>query len=161
MTRTHTDDESDAGVDALVEKARRRTKRRRTGVAACLLAAAAGAAILVGLHGGRAHSAQPHGESSGLIALTRVDAGQSHIMLLDPSGRSRPRDLGPGWGASWSPDGRRLVFTYEVNVGAGVGDGLGGGFERIFVMNSDGSDRHLLRMPWPGSTRFEDSSPVW
>jgi Tol biopolymer transport system component len=142
-----------------------------------------GAAIF-GFRGGGGHSAQPQGHSSapiggrsappqggssGLVALTRVDAGQSHIMLVDPSGRSRPRDLGPGWGASWSPDGRKLVFTYEVNldstyaggVGALIGRGLGGGLERTFVMNADGSGRHLLAMPWLSSARFEDSGPAW
>ena len=81
------------------------------GIAACVLAAAVGAAILLGFRGGGGNSAQaqnessalkharsapPRGGSSGLVALTRVDAGQSHIMLVDPSGRSRPRDLGPG-----------------------------------------------------------------
>jgi Tol biopolymer transport system component len=28
-------------------------------------------------------------------------------------------------------------------------------------MNADGSDRHLLPMSWPSSTRFEDSGPAW
>jgi Tol biopolymer transport system component len=180
---THTDDEPETGVDALLQQARRRA-RRRMGIAACVLAAAVGAAIFFGVRGGGGHSAQPQGHSSapisgrsappqggssGLVALTRVDAGQSHIMLVDPSGRSRPRDLGPGWGASWSPDGRKLVFTYEVSTdatdasgaGALVGRGLGGGLERIFVMNADGSGRHLLPMPWLSSSRFEDSGPAW
>ena len=148
------------------------------GIAACVLAAAVGAAIFFGFRGGGGHSAQPQGHASapisgrsappqggasGLVALTRVDAGRSHIMLVDPSGRSRPRDLGPGWGASWSPDGRKLVFTYEVPTPPArlVGRGLGGGLERVFVMNADGSGRHLLAMPWLSSTRFEDSGPAW
>jgi Tol biopolymer transport system component len=173
-----------AGGDALIQQARRRAQLRMMGIAACVLAAAVGAAIFFGVRGGGGHSAQPqdhssapisgrsappHGESSGLVALTRVDAGQSHIMLVDLSGRSRPRDLGPGWGASWSPAGRKLVFTYEVStdatyadgVGALLGRGLGGGLERIFVMNADGSGRHLLAMPWLSSARFEDSGPAW
>lgn len=146
------------------------------GIAACLPAAAVGAVIFLGFHGGGGRPSAPisgrsapQSGSSGLVALTRVDAGRSHIMLVDPSGRSRPRDLGPGWGASWSPDGRRLVFTYEVDtdatyaggVEALIGRGLGGGLERIFVMNADGSGRHLLPMPWLSSTRFEDSGPAW
>ena len=76
---------------------------------------------------------------------------------------------GRGRGASWSPDGRKLVFTYEVStdatnaggVGALVGRGLGGGLERIFVMNADGSGRHLLKMPWLRTSRFEDSDASW
>jgi Tol biopolymer transport system component len=147
------------------------------GIAACLLAAVAGAAIFLGFRGGingrsaqpqdhssaliSGRSAPPQGAPSGLVALTRVEAGQSHIMLVDPSGRSRPRDLGPGWGPSWSPDGRKLVFTYEVDAGAVLGRGLGGGLERLFVMNADGSGRHLLPMPWLGSPRFEDRAPAW
>ena len=46
-------------------------------------------------------------------------------------------------------------------VGALVGRGLGGGLERLFVMNADGRGRHLLAKPWLGSTRFEDSAPAW
>jgi Tol biopolymer transport system component len=104
-----------------------------------------------------------------LVALTRERAGESHIMLVDPSGRSRPRDLGRGWEPSWSPDGQKLAFTYEVDtdstygggVGAVLGRGEGGGLERIFVMNADGSGRRLLAMPWLRSGRFEDSAPSW
>jgi Tol biopolymer transport system component len=143
-------------------------------IAACVVAAAVGAAIFFGIHlrgGINGRSAPSQGESSGLVALTRVGGAgaKDHIVLVDPSGRSSPRDLGPGWGPSWSPDGRRLVFTYEVGsdsmygggVGAVLGRGLGGGLERLFVMNADGGERHLLAMPWLRSARFEDSAPAW
>jgi Tol biopolymer transport system component len=149
--------------DELIEETRRRGRLRRIGIAACVLAAAVGAAIYLGVHlggGTNGRSVPSQGGSSGLVALTRVYAGESHIMVVDMSGRSRPRDLGPGWGPSWSPVGRRLVFTYEVDAGV-VGRGLGGGLERVFVMNVDGSGRHLLAMPWLVSTRFEDSAPTW
>jgi WD40-like Beta Propeller Repeat len=123
-----------------------------------------------------ARSAPPHGGSSGLVAVARVYRGratpddellpmralltraESHILLVDPSRRSRPRDLGAGWGPSWSPDGRKLVFTYGVDHG---GRGFGGGLERLFVMNADGSGRHPLPMPSLGSPRFEDWAPAW
>ena len=147
-------------------------RRRWIGIAACVVAAAVGAAIFLGVHaGGRINgrSAAPQGGSSGLVAVTRVSGGESHILAIDPSGRRRPRNLGPGWGPSWSPDGRKLVFTYEVDPGstygggvsALLGRGLGGGLERIFVMNADGNGRHRLAMPWLGSLRFEDSAPAW
>jgi Tol biopolymer transport system component len=133
------------------------------GIAACVLAAAVGGIAING------RSALPQRGASGLITLTHVYGGESHILAVDPSGRRRPRDLGPGWSASWSPDGRKLVFTYEVDVdftygggvGALVGRGLGGGLERFFVMNANGSGRHLLAMPWLGSPRFEDADPAW
>ena len=163
---------SSAVKDELIEEARRRARLRRIGISACLLAAAVGAAIFLGVHAvGRiiGRSAMPHGGSSGLVAVTSVYGGESHMLAIDPSGRRRLRNLGLGWGASWSPDGRRLVFTYEVDLdatyGGGVGGllgrGLGGGLERIFVMNADGSRRRLLTMPWLGSPRFEDSDPAW
>jgi Tol biopolymer transport system component len=161
-------------LDALIEEARRRARRRRMGYAACALVALAGTAIFLGLRGGgginvrsqqdessallNARSAPPQRGSSGLIAVSRVYRGESHILLVDPSGRSAPRDLGPGWGPSWSPDGRKLVFGYEVGRG---GRDLGGGLERLFVMNADGSGRRPLPMPPLGSPRFEAWAPAW
>ena len=120
---------SSAVKDELIEEARRRARLRRIGISACLLAAALGAAIFLGVHAvGRiiGRSAMPHGGSSGLIAVTSVYGGESHMLAIDPSGRRRLRNLGPGWGASWSPDGRRLVFTYEVDLDATYGGGVGG-----------------------------------
>lgn len=155
-------------LDALIEEARRRTRRRRIGYAACALAALAGAAIFIGLRGGAggtigslqdgsapvASVATAQRGSSALIAVARFYRGERHILLIDPSGRSTPHDLGPGWDPSWSPDGKRLVFTDQIGRG-------GPGLTRIFVINADGSGRHELRTPSLPRRRFADWAPTW
>jgi Tol biopolymer transport system component len=156
-------------LDALIEEARRRARRRRIGYAACALAALIGAGTFFGVRGGGGNAvratpneaspvAPSQPGSSGWLAVARVYRGESHILLVDPSGRSAPRDLGQGWAPSWSPDGRRLVFGYEVARG---GRGPGGGLDRLFVMNADGSGRHALPVPALESRRFEDWGASW
>jgi Tol biopolymer transport system component len=72
---------------------------------------------------------------------------------LEPTARPRAWD-----GSELVTHGKQLVFTYEIGHG---GRGLGGGLERIFAMNTDGSARHLLPIPSVGSRRFEDWAPAW
>jgi Tol biopolymer transport system component len=140
-----------------------------TAILALVVGSASGARLRSAVFVAAPQSAPTQSEASGSIAVTQVFGGESHMLTVDPSGQRRTRDLGPGWGASWSPDGRKLVFTYEVGVdgtygggvGALVGRGLGGGLERIFVTNADGTGRHLLEMPWLRSSRIEDSDPSW
>jgi Tol biopolymer transport system component len=159
--------EADA-LDALIEEARRRARRRRIGYAACALTALVGAAIFFGLHGGAGstvssaqneppaapRAAPSQRASSGFIAIARVYRGESHILLVDPSGQGALHDLGRGSAPSWSPDGRKLVFEYDMSRG-------GRSLRRIFVMNADGSGRHLLRVPSVASEWFEDWAPAW
>jgi Tol biopolymer transport system component len=156
-------------VDALIEEARRRARRRRIGYAACALLALVGAGTFLGVRGGGGNAvraprneassvAQSQRGSSGRLAVARVYRGESHILLVDPSGRRAPRDLGRGWAPSWSPDGQKLVFGYQVGRG---GRGPGGGLERLFVMNADGSRRHALPVPARESRRFEDWGASW
>ena len=95
-------------------------------------------------------SALPGSEPSGLLAFSRAGRGEGHVLVVDPAGPARPRDLGPGIAPSWSPDGKRLVFVSgEV------------GRARIFVMNGDGSDRRPLPVPAAAASPSEDWAPAW
>jgi Tol biopolymer transport system component len=156
-------------LDALIEEARRRARRRRIGYAACALVALIGAGVFFGVRGGGVNAirstqneasgvASTRRGSSSLLAVARMYRGESHILLVDPSGRSAPRDLGRGLAPSWSPAGRELVFGYEVGHD---GRGFGGGLERIFVMNANGSGRHPLPVPALESRRVEDWGASW
>jgi Tol biopolymer transport system component len=148
--------------DALIEEARQyqrqRIRRRIVVFAVAVLLAVLGFGSSQLLRaGGGVHAVSPASAplqlaSSGLLVFSRVDAGESHIMVVDPSRRTRPRDLGPGWGPRWSPDGKQLVFMDGPDRGRRL---------RLFVMNADGSGRHLLPVPSPGSLRFEDWAPAW
>jgi Tol biopolymer transport system component len=76
----------------------------------------------------------------------RVDQNLSdaHIFVVRADGTGR-RDLGPGAMASWSPDGKQLVFhTYPT---------AGDHSLHIVVMNADGTDRKKLLDHW--------GSPHW
>ena len=67
-------------------------------------------------------------------------------MNADGSGRRNlTRHPGHDSAPSWSPDGRKIVFTTKRD----------GNFE-VYVMNADGSEQqNLTRNPAP------DRSPVW
>jgi TolB protein len=63
--------------------------------------------------------------------------GQAHIFTVNADG-SELKDLGPGVMPSWSPDGKRLVFTSFESRG-------------VHTMNADGSGRKLLdKEGWAG-----------
>ncbi len=67
-----------------------------------------------------------------LIAYTKFAESCPEIWLVDASGKDSRR-VGPGSDASWSPDGRRLAFTWEVegNVDIYYMDIDGGGVTRL------------------------------
>jgi len=83
-------------------------------------------------------------ERASLIAYTKFAESGPEIWLVDASGKDSRR-VGPGSDASWSPDGQRLVFTWEVEANVD-----------IYYMDIDGS----------GVTRLtrdsaEDSRASW
>lgn len=68
------------------------------------------------------------------LDMSRGSVATSHIVLVNSDG-SNPQDLGPGCMPSFSPDGKRIVFS---NSGQG-----------IMLMNSDGTGREMIdRRGW-------------
>ena len=72
--------------------------------------------------------------------LTRVtpDGAEVYVMNADGSGKRNltrnPGNDGPrGWGANWSPDGRKITFVSDRD----------GAYE-VYVMNADGSGQRRL-----------------
>jgi Tol biopolymer transport system component len=64
-------------------------------------------------------------------AFVGDDWGQSHVYVAKADGSS-PKDLGDGTLSSWSPDGKRIVYSrYSPNNG-------------IWVMNADGTSPALI-----------------
>ena len=55
--------------------------------------------------------------------------------------------MGSSNGASWSPDGKQIVFAHLPSTD---------GHSDLFVMNRDGSDAHLL-----AATHLWENSPNW
>jgi Tol biopolymer transport system component len=75
---------------------------------------------------------------------TDQNLSDAHIFIVRADGKDR-RDLGPGAMASWSPDGKQLVFhTYPT---------AGDNSLHILVMNADGTNRKNLLDHW-GSPRW-------
>lgn len=83
-------------------------------------------------------------ERSSLIAYTTFTESGPEIWLVGADGNGARR-IGPGGDASWSPDGKRLVFTLEVN-----------GNVDIYHMDLAGSD--VTRLTRDES---EDSRASW
>nr|MDP9491607.1 hypothetical protein [Actinomycetota bacterium] len=68
-----------------------------------------------------------------------VFTSEGRLIAVDPVSGGES-ELGPGWAASWSPDGTQIAF---------LAGGLG-----VFVMNADGGARRLLHAG-------DDRQPVW
>ena len=83
-------------------------------------------------------------ERSPLIAYITFTESGPEIWLIDASGKGSRR-VGAGGDASWSPDGKRLVFTLEVN-----------GNVDVYHMDLDGGD--VTRLTHDES---EDSRASW
>ena len=66
------------------------------------------------------------------LDMSRGSVATSHIVLVHSDG-SNPQDLGPGCMPSFSPDGKRIVFSHSG----------------IMLMNSDGTGREVIdRRGW-------------
>ena len=70
---------------------------------------------------------------TGRIAFTSNRDGVQAIYIMNADG-SAPRKLTNGSGASWSPDGKRLVFSFGL-------DRFHGDFSDICVIDVDGKNR--------------------
>jgi len=72
-----------------------------------------------------------------LIIYTAYDAaGRRHIWMVDAEGRN-PTELGDGFDASWSPDGRTIVFARAVREGSDR-------TTDIWLMDADGTNARRL-----------------
>jgi len=72
---------------------------------------------------------------------------QIHVMNADGTGRKKLADTGEG--ASWSPDGRKIVFTSFVRDTRGIN-------QEIYIISPDGTEQRNLT----NSTTWE-STPQW
>jgi dipeptidyl aminopeptidase/acylaminoacyl peptidase len=86
-----------------------------------------------------ATSWSPRG-SSILLDVEDQATGRLHLEKFDLAGQRPLQDLTPAavraYEASWSPNGRRIVF--------GASDPATSTTTRLYVMNADGRDRHLV-----------------
>jgi len=79
-----------------------------------------------------------------LLAESRPDGG--HLWVMDLEGHRR--DLGPGYGAIWHPDGRRVVFSHIRHDGERIAEG------DLWVVEVDKGLRRRLRST-PGVAEIE------
>src|ERR1700694_5971689 len=71
-------------------------------------------------------------------------SGKSQIYVMKPDGsdvRQLTSDTSGAWSASWSPDGKRVIFV--------------GGGNQITIMNADGTEPHVV------SALEGDQGPSW
>jgi Tol biopolymer transport system component len=94
--------------------------------------------IRIGVPGGRPRAItlgrdpEPSPDGNRIVFAADV-AGSRHAFTVTAAGRDR-RDLGPGLGPRWSPDGKRLLVYVE-----------GSGYtKRFFVVSADGKERRGL-----------------
>jgi Tol biopolymer transport system component len=120
------------------------------------------------------------------IAFSRTAPDSSGIWAIRPDGSGLHRILDHGWGADWSPDGRRLVFTDGRFIKTVRADGtglrklrrgyapayspdghkivyLGASAGLVKIMGSDGTRPH--RVPHPDNHTLDGeesfSDPAW
>jgi TolB protein len=108
-------------------------------------------------------TAAPIAAKNGRIVFQRLDPrrGQPRLYTIEPDGKSLRTLTAPGAAdggdsqASWSPDGRRIVFRRLSDVGQPD--------ERVdlYVVNADGTGlRNLTRASCSGSCRTSEE-PAW
>jgi Tol biopolymer transport system component len=95
----------------------------------------------------------PAWASDGRIAYTSTRSGNLDVTVADANGRN-PRRLTRGLGVdetpSWSPDGRRIVYTSQRWCSVRT---LASCSTQIFVMDADGSQKRRLTSDWLSSVR--------
>src|SRR4051794_30340414 len=73
--------------------------------------------------------------------VTRIHGGKMGLWTVDVDGtnwkRLLPADAQPHFDGHWSPDGKKIVFVYDILQGTD-------GKLQIDTMNADGSDRKTL-----------------
>ena len=78
-------------------------------------------------------------------STSTIDADIYRVNLTDHRIADLTNNLANEWGARWSPDGARIVFS-----------SLRGGKTNVYVMNADGSDTRAVT-----SENRNDLSPAW
>ncbi|WP_189009007.1 PxKF domain-containing protein [Deinococcus malanensis] len=76
------------------------------------------------------------------------------LYTMNSDGTDQVNLTGEGWGvfhASWSPDGRKLVYSAIGN----------GGINGLYVMNADGTAKTRLAIPAASHSEARYMSPVW
>jgi TolB protein len=93
----------------------------------------------------------PSWSSSGLVAFERRVGSSSEVWVVDPTGGGASARItiadGGGGDPAWSPDGRHIAFTRQVD-----------GINRIFVANADGQTGILQLTP---AATCDCEEPTW
>ena len=89
------------------------------------------------------------------IELMSADGSNKTLLLrhdFNPDAY-KPSDLGPAKPV-WSPDGKRIAFEH-------LGDGGGILPAQVYVINTDGSNLHLVSVNSPSGIHYAESDPAW